>query len=583
MALACAGLAAAPARVGANNVEGAWSPVTPWPLIAVHAVLMPDGRVLTYGTKTSGQQTAIEIYDVWDPSAGINAGHTTLPNTSGTDLFCSSQLVLPAGGQVFIAGGDNWTGTGTTNTGNNNSNLIDYGNNSISRQSNMNRARWYSSSTTLLNGETYIQGGSGGTDRPGSPRNERRLPAAQRREHRRPRLHVPAQLHRAGRPRLRLRQRRAHVLRDHRRGRLASRWPASSAVPPAPTPAPQCSGPGRILQFGGNSSGALVIDINGAAPSVSTTQSLSSRRRLVNATILADGKVLATGGSDVWNEMTGAAYSADIWNPATGTVDARRQRAARPPVPLERGAHARRERARAGRRRAGTAEQHQRRGLLPAVSLQRRRRPCDPAGHRQRAVDDRRRRDLRGEPRQHGGDRPRRTGQDHVRLAQLQHGATVRRTDFPAVRGPARRAGTDPRHRLPARVLPAVRPELGGHALGRQDRPRAGRAGHQPGRDALDREPRRAVRRGRHTRLAAAFRHGSERRHARRTPRAACRPVCSSMPRPVRSPARRRPPARSTSWFPRPTASTPTARASCGRSPRARRSSSTHRLRPRRP
>ncbi len=77
--------------------------------------------------------------------------------------------------------------------------------------------------------------------------------------------------------------------------------------------------PGRILQFGGNSSGALVIDINGAAPSVSTTQSLSSRRRLVNATILADGKVLATGGSDVWNEMTGAAYSADIWNPATGT------------------------------------------------------------------------------------------------------------------------------------------------------------------------------------------------------------------------------------------------------------------------
>ncbi len=28
-------------------------------------------------------------------------------------------------GQVFIAGGDNWTGTGTTNTGNNNSNLFD--------------------------------------------------------------------------------------------------------------------------------------------------------------------------------------------------------------------------------------------------------------------------------------------------------------------------------------------------------------------------------------------------------------------------------------------------------------------------
>ncbi len=30
----------------------------------------------------------------------------------------------------------------------------------------MNRARWYSSSIALPNGEIYIQGGSGGTDRP---------------------------------------------------------------------------------------------------------------------------------------------------------------------------------------------------------------------------------------------------------------------------------------------------------------------------------------------------------------------------------------------------------------------------------
>jgi hypothetical protein len=30
--------------------KGMWSPVYSWPVIAVHAVLMPDGRVLTYGT-----------------------------------------------------------------------------------------------------------------------------------------------------------------------------------------------------------------------------------------------------------------------------------------------------------------------------------------------------------------------------------------------------------------------------------------------------------------------------------------------------------------------------------------------------
>ena len=29
------------------NVDGMWSPVYPWPLIAVHSALLPDGRVMT--------------------------------------------------------------------------------------------------------------------------------------------------------------------------------------------------------------------------------------------------------------------------------------------------------------------------------------------------------------------------------------------------------------------------------------------------------------------------------------------------------------------------------------------------------
>lgn len=302
----------------ANNVEGAWSPVKPWPVIAVHAVLMPDGRVLSYGTKTSGQQTAIDTYDIWNPASGLDGGHLTLPNTSGTDIFCSSQLSLPGGSQVFIAGGDNWTGTGTTNTGNNNSNLVNYNNNSISRQANMNRARWYSSSTTLLNGDTYIQGGSGGTDRPEVRESDgdfRLLSGANTSsfDFMFPRNFIAPD---------------GRIFGFERDGRMYYVNPSGTG---SVTMAGQFTGPtgtdssaamfrpGRILQFGGNTSGALVIDINGGSPSVTPTQSLSARRRLVNATILADGKVLATGGSDVWNEMTGAQYTADIWNPATGT------------------------------------------------------------------------------------------------------------------------------------------------------------------------------------------------------------------------------------------------------------------------
>ena len=121
----------------------------------------------SYGTDLNGTQTGYFKYDIWDPAAGLSGGHITLDNFTKTDLFCSSQVILPQSGSIFIAGGDNWTGTGTTNTGNNNSNIFDYTQRSrCSRGNNMNRARWYSSSTALMNGEIYIQGGNGGGDRP---------------------------------------------------------------------------------------------------------------------------------------------------------------------------------------------------------------------------------------------------------------------------------------------------------------------------------------------------------------------------------------------------------------------------------
>src|ERR671924_506938 len=70
------------------HLKGMWSAVMPWPLIAIHSVLLPDGRVLTYGTDTNGRQTGFFNYDVWQPGGE----HLTLPNGTGTDLFCGSQL-----------------------------------------------------------------------------------------------------------------------------------------------------------------------------------------------------------------------------------------------------------------------------------------------------------------------------------------------------------------------------------------------------------------------------------------------------------------------------------------------------------
>ena len=49
---------------------GSWSAVQPWPLIGVHAALLPDGRVFTYGTDGMGMQGTHKIYDIWDPKTG---------------------------------------------------------------------------------------------------------------------------------------------------------------------------------------------------------------------------------------------------------------------------------------------------------------------------------------------------------------------------------------------------------------------------------------------------------------------------------------------------------------------------------
>lgn len=298
------------------HLKGQFGPVQPWPVIPVHAVLTADGRVLSYGTDTTGRQTASFQYAVWDIE---DNSHTTFSNGSGTDIFCSSQILLPAGDQVFIAGGDNWTGTGTTNTGNNNSNLFNTADNSLSRQSNMQRARWYSSSTMLLNGEIYVQGGSSGTDRPevrAADGTFRLLSGANTGglDFMYPRNFVAPDgrvfgYDSAG---------RMYYINPAGNGTITNVGQFPSATAGSDASAAMFA-PGRILQFGGNSNGAIVIDITGGGtPSVTNTASMAMQRRLGTATLMADGKVLASGGSSVWNEMTNVVYDAEIWNPTTG-------------------------------------------------------------------------------------------------------------------------------------------------------------------------------------------------------------------------------------------------------------------------
>src|SRR5438045_1137406 len=66
-----------------------------------------------------------------------------------------------------------------------------------------------------------------------------------------------------------------------------------------------------------------IIDLNNATPTWSYTGSMNGPRKLHNATLLPDGKVLVTGGSKSVQgpnqESTDPAYTSEMWDPATGT------------------------------------------------------------------------------------------------------------------------------------------------------------------------------------------------------------------------------------------------------------------------
>jgi hypothetical protein len=317
-------LGAGSAAAAGKNVVGDWlsPPEDNWPLVAIHAVLTPDGRVLTYGSNNAGpatQQTGYFIYDVWDPSAGLSGGHVTLNNMTLTDLFCSAQVLLPESGDVFLAGGDNWDGTAVTSTGNKNTNLFRYTDDTLTRGNDMNKPRWYATTTVLANGEIYIQGGKNGNTyaevraADGSFDTLTNVPTADifywyPRNFLAPDGRVFGFDAKTGRM--------YYVTTVGAGSKTLLGYLPSTYIGKYGSPA--MFRPGWILQLSGTSSGAAVIDINGPTPEVSATQSMSSKRKWVTATVLADGRVLATGGSGTANELNNVNNNAEIWNPDTG-------------------------------------------------------------------------------------------------------------------------------------------------------------------------------------------------------------------------------------------------------------------------
>jgi hypothetical protein len=286
------------------SVTGAWSTVQAWPIVSIHASLLPTGKVVFYPYSDDPR--------LWDPSNGSIVAATKV----GYNIFCSG-LTLLADGRLFVGGGHI-----SNSVGLNHASRYDGVTNTWSREPDMNAGRWYPTTTTLADGSVLVVSGDIDTTVHANPLPQvwtngvwRDLSTAQLQISLYPfMLLAPnGKVFNAG-------------------PQQTSRW-LDTAGTGAWTNGPPSAGgfrsygsavmyePGKVLIVGGNDpprATAEKIDLNLPAPTWQPAGTMASARRQLNATVLPDGAVLVTGGSSAagFNTASGAVFTAELWNPA---------------------------------------------------------------------------------------------------------------------------------------------------------------------------------------------------------------------------------------------------------------------------
>ena len=280
---------------------GQWTAPFYWPVIAVHMVLLPDGKVLSLGRQGVPQ--------VWNPATGAFAS-----SPSPAWLFCSGHAVL-GDGRVLFVGGHISNNHGLPNI------TVFNASGGWSSSAQMARGRWYPTATTLGNGDVVILAGrdQGGVDVPlpevWSNGSVRQLTGASYVWPYYPRsfLAPDGRLFVAGAP-------------------ILSRWLTLSGSGAWKAGPKRLGGArnygsavmyddGKILYAGGayTTNTAETIDLNTASPVWRWTASMAFARRHLNLTVLPTGQVLATGGvaGTTFNDVTKGVHAAELWDPST--------------------------------------------------------------------------------------------------------------------------------------------------------------------------------------------------------------------------------------------------------------------------
>jgi galactose oxidase len=288
--------------VAAGTEAGEWSQPFSWPIVAVHMMLLPNGRVLSIGRTGTPQ--------VWNPATGA---FTAVPAPAW--LFCAGHTLLPDG-RVFLAGGHIQDNRGLPNI------TFFSGTSTWTSGAPMARGRWYPTTTTMGNGDVVILAG----------RDEAGVVVTV------PEVWSNGSLRRlTGAPQSLPYYPRAFLAPD---GRLYSAGPTrptrflslggSGSWTKGPTHlfgsreygSAVMYDDGKILYAGGSrtTNTAEVIDLNRATPAWSWTGSMAFARRHLNLTALPTGEVLATGGvgGTTFNDLSVPVRAAEIWNPTNG-------------------------------------------------------------------------------------------------------------------------------------------------------------------------------------------------------------------------------------------------------------------------
>ena len=294
------------------STQGQWSAVANWPTRAVHATLLPDGRVFFVSYYAESLHP-----NIWDPVSNT----FTATASSSYALFCAGHTTL-ADGRVFIAGGHIADYTGYAHAV-----IFNPATNGFTTVPDMNTGRWYPTTTTLPNGDVLVVSGdiNSNTNVDALPqvfqfatKTWRNLTTAQLSQPLYPNMMVApnGKVFDAG-P-----SRQSRYLNTAGTGAWSNvavmNFTRSRDYGPAVLYAP-----GKVAMIGGSdppTATSEIIDLNATTPAWKFSGSMHFPRRQHNAVILPDGKVFIVGGSSAggFDTSTSPVLPTEMWDPATG-------------------------------------------------------------------------------------------------------------------------------------------------------------------------------------------------------------------------------------------------------------------------